>query len=77
MVIIGWYSRLIVGWELDDTLSTTMIKYAIEKAFSVAKPEILNSDQGSQFTGHEYINLVESNRVKISMDGKVGGLTTS
>ncbi|BAE83940.1 IS3 family transposase [Desulfitobacterium hafniense] len=68
--IIDWYSRLIVGWELDDTLSTTMVKCALEKAFSVAKPEILNSDQGSQFTGHEYINLVESNRVKISMDGK-------
>ncbi len=68
--IIDWYSRLIVGWELDDTLSTTMVNCALEKAFAVAKPQILNSDQGSQFTGHEYINLVESNRVKISMDGK-------
>ena len=68
--IIDWYSRLIVGWELDDTLSTTMVKAALEKAFAVSKPEILNSDQGSQFTGHEYINLVESNRIKVSMDGK-------
>ena len=68
--IIDWYSRLIVGWELDDTLSTTMVKCALGKAFAVAKPQILNSDQGSQFTGHEYINLVESNSVKISMDGK-------
>ena len=68
--IIDWYSRLIIGWELDDTLSTTMVKCALGKAFSVAKPEILNSDQGSQFTGHEYINFVESNKAKISMDGK-------
>lgn len=68
--IIDWHSRFIVGWELDDTLSTAMVKCALEKAFSIAKPEILNSDQGSQFTGHEYINLVEDNRVKISMDGK-------
>lgn len=68
--IIDWYSRLIVGWELDDTLSTNMVKNALEKAFAVAKPEILNSDQGSQFTSHNYINYVEGNKVKISMDGK-------
>ncbi|QAA32592.1 IS3 family transposase [Clostridium manihotivorum] len=68
--IIDWHSRLIVGWELDDTLSTNMVKSALEKAFSVAKPETLNSDQGDQFTGHEYISFVENHRVKISMDGK-------
>lgn len=48
--IIDWHSRLIIGWKLDDTLSTNMVKRALEKAFAVAKPEILNSDQGSQFT---------------------------
>lgn len=68
--IIDWHSRLIVGWELDDTLSCRMVRSALEKAFEVAKPEILNSDQGSQFTARDYINLLESNRVKISMDGK-------
>lgn len=68
--IIDWHSRLIVGWELDDTLSTSMVKNALEKAFAVAKPEILNSDQGSQFTSHDYISFVENHNVKISMDGK-------
>lgn len=68
--IIDWHSRCIVGWELDDTLETSMVLRALEKAFQMAKPEILNSDQGSQFTSREYIDFVEKNRVKISMDGK-------
>ena len=68
--IIDWYSRCIVGWELDDTLETTMVLRALEKAFKTAKPEILNSDQGSQFSGHDYIKYVEKDAVKISMDGK-------
>jgi len=68
--IIDWYSRMIVGWAIDDTLSTRIVTTAITKAFETAKPEILNSDQGSQFTSGEYIRLVESIRVKISMDGK-------
>lgn len=67
--IIDWYSRMIVGWELDDTLDTRMVTNAVNKAFSIAKPEIMNSDQGSQFTGERYTNLLKQNRVKISMDG--------
>ena len=68
--IIDWFSRMIVGWELDDTLSTRAVKAAVRNAFETAKPEILNSDQGSQFTSGDYIELIESNRVKISMDGR-------
>ena len=68
--IIDWHSRCIVGWELDDTLETLSVLRAVEKAFQVAKPEILNSDQGSQFTSRDYIEYVEKNNVKISMDGK-------
>lgn len=67
--IIDWYSRMIVGWELDDTLDTRMVTNAVNKAFSISKPEIMNSDQGSQFTGERYTNLLKQNRVKISMDG--------
>ena len=44
--IIDWYSRCIVGWDIDDTLDTTMVINACEKAFKVAKPLIINSDQG-------------------------------
>lgn len=68
--IIDWHSRCIVGWELDDTLSTRMVIQALKMAYAVATPEILNSDQGSQFTSHEYIDFVLNHKSKISMDGK-------
>lgn len=68
--VIDWYSRCVVGWEIDDTLDTRMVINALKKAFSVAKPVILNSDQGSQFTSLEYTDFVKNNKVTISMDGK-------
>jgi len=68
--IIDWASRCVVGWEIDDTLSTRIVIEALKKAFSVAKPIILNSDQGCQFTSQEYIDFVQGNNVRISMDGK-------
>lgn len=68
--IIDWHSKCIVGWELDDTLSTRMVIQALKMAYAVATPEILNSDQGSQFTSNEYIDFVINNKSKISMDGK-------
>ena len=43
--IIDWYSRYIVGWDVDDTLDTAMVIRACEKAFQVAKPQILNSEK--------------------------------
>jgi putative transposase len=68
--IIDWHSRCIVGWALDDTLSTDAVLRAVDNAFQVAKPVILNSDQGSQFTSHDYIDFIQKNHVKVSMDSK-------
>ncbi len=68
--IIDWYSRCIVGWELDDTLDTSACIRACKKAFKVAKPLILNSDQGCQFTSADYKCFLKKNFVKQSMDGK-------
>lgn len=68
--IIDWASRCIVGWEVDDTLDTRMVIKALEMAFKVATPRILNSDQGSQFTSKAYVEFVQAEKVRISMDGK-------
>jgi len=68
--VIDWYSRCIVAWELSNTLDTAFITRCLMKAFSKAKPEIINSDQGCQFTSNKYIELLKSNDVKISMDGR-------
>ena len=68
--IIDWYSRCIVGLEIDDTLDTRMVINALKKAFKVAPPLILNSDQGCQFTSTEYIAFLKENHIRQSMDGK-------
>ena len=68
--VIDWYSRCIVGWEVDDTLDTRMVINALKKAFKTAKPVILNSDQGCQFTSNEYMNFLKENQIRQSMDGK-------
>jgi len=71
VAIIDWYSRYIVGFELSNTLDKTFVIEAIQKAIKrYGKPEIMNSDQGSQFTSDDYINLLKNNGIKISMDGK-------
>ena len=69
--IIDWYSRMIVGWELSDTLDTFYIMKAVRKAVGqYGVPGILNSDQGSQFTSNEYKALLKSLHITQSMDGK-------
>ena len=70
VAIIDWYSRYVVSWELDDSLEVGFVLSAVERGFREAKPEIFNSDQGSQFTSQAYISLVEGAGVRISMDSK-------
>jgi putative transposase len=69
--IIDVYSRYIVGWGLSNTLeveaSLSVLKQAIKDH---GKPEIINSDQGSQFTCEQWVEYLKKNDVKISMDGK-------
>jgi putative transposase len=70
VAIMDWYSRFVVSWALDQCLETTFVLRAVEAAFSLAKPEIMNSDQGAQFTDPDYIKLLEGAGIRISMDGK-------
>ncbi len=69
-VIIDWYSRYIVDYELSSTLDKSFVLRCLKRALNRQKPEIINSDQGSHFTNPEYIKLLDDNGVKISMDGK-------
>ena len=68
--IIDWYSRYIVAWDLDDTLDTRSVMNAVNKALKAAKPEIINSDQGPQFTSDEYRIFLKEQGIRQSMDGK-------
>jgi len=69
--IIDVYSRMIVSWGISNTLSNYSVMQVIKQAISdYGKPEILNSDQGSQFTCKEYVSYLKEQKIKISMDSK-------
>jgi len=55
---------------LSNTLSVDFCLESLDRAFKIGKPEINNSDHGSQFTAEEYVKKVESAEVKVSMDGR-------
>lgn len=69
-VIIDWYSRYIVDWELSATLDKGFVIACMRRALGRCKPGIINSDQGGHFTNPDYIALLEAEGVRISMDGK-------
>ena len=69
-VIIDWYSRCVVDFELSSTLDKSFVLACLKRALAKRRPQIVNSDQGGHFTNADYIQLLESEGVKISMDGK-------
>jgi putative transposase len=69
--IIDVYSRFIVAWGLSNSLEASASLEVVKDAIAThGKPEILNSDQGSQFTSHAYVELLKDENIQISMDGK-------
>ena len=74
VAILDWFSRYVLSWQLSNTLDNNFCLAALEKALerSCRKPEIFNTDQGVQFTSHNFTERLESAEVKISMDGRGG-----
>ncbi len=70
VAIIDWYSRYVLSWQLSNTLDAGFCVEALEEALKKGKPDIFNTDQGSQFSSEAFIGLLEQHGVKISMDGK-------
>jgi putative transposase len=72
VAIIDVHSRYIVGWDISNTMEASWVVKTIKNAIrKFGKPEIINSDQGTQFTSDDYIDYIKSLKtVKISMDGK-------
>lgn len=70
VALIDVCSRYIIGWNISFMLDTDNCLEALAKALKVGRPEIINSDQGSQFTSDAWIKELLVNSIKISMDGK-------
>lgn len=69
-VLIDVYSRYVVGWALSTSLETAACIDALKKGLKQATPEIINSDQGCQFTSDQWVNCLREAGIRISMTGK-------
>ena len=70
VAVIDWYSRYVLSWRISNTLDADFCVETIQEALLKGKPEIFNTDQGSQFTCEAFSGLLEQYGISISMDGK-------
>ena len=71
VAIMDWYSRRVLAWRLSNTLDASFCTEALDEALALyGPPEIMNTDQGSQFTSLEWIETLKAAGVRISMDGR-------
>lgn len=71
VVVLDWFSRRVLSWRVSITLEADFCVEALEEALArYGRPEIFNTDQGSQFTGDAFTGLLMRNQIAISMDGK-------
>jgi putative transposase len=68
--VIDWYSRYVISWRLSNSLEGAFCVEALEDALQCGKPEVFNTDQGSQFTAAAFTGRLEQADVAISMDGR-------
>lgn len=70
VAVMDWFSKYVLSWEISNTLDVHFCLNALEKALRFGKPEIFNTDQGSQFTSQRFVQMVLGNNIKLSMDSK-------
>ena len=70
VAIMDWHSRYVVAWGLSNTLETGFCAEALTEALGQGRPDVFNTDQGSQFTSREFTQILQDRGVKISMDGR-------
>jgi len=69
VAVMDWYSRYVLSWAVSISLETAFCIEALKRALEMGRPEIFNSDQGSQFTSKDFTDELLGRSVKISMDG--------
>jgi len=70
VAIIDWYSRYVISWNMSNTADVDLCVEALEESLKYGKPDIFNTDQGSQFTSSKFTSKLKDNKIKISMDGR-------
>jgi len=68
--VIDWYSKAVLSWKISNTMDTELVMNVLNEALSMyGKPEIFNTDQGSQYTSYIHTQTLKDNGITISMDG--------
>lgn len=70
VAVMDWYTRYVLSWRLSNTLEGYFCIDALEEALSINKPEIFNTDQGSQFTAKAFTSRLQEAGIAVSMDGR-------
>jgi putative transposase len=70
VAVMDWFSRHVLSWRISNSMDADFCVEAVEEALTIATPEIVNTDQGSQFTSRAHTNCLRAHDIAISMDGK-------
>ena len=71
VAVMDWHSKKVLSWRLSNTMDADFCVAALEEALAKnGKPDIFNTDQGSQFTSFAFTNVLRENGIRISMDGR-------
>ncbi len=70
VAVMDWFSRYVLAWEVSVSLETSFCVSALNWALERGCPDIFNTDQGSQFTSHDFTGRLEDRGIDISMDGR-------
>lgn len=70
LAIMDWYSRYVIDFVVSNSLESAVFVECLQRALQKGKPQVFNSDQGSQFTAIEWLQVLQSHGIEISMDGR-------
>jgi putative transposase len=70
IAVMDWWSRCVLSWKVSNTLDINFCLEALGEAFSLGRPEIFNTDQGSQFTSALFVEALLKEQIQISWDGR-------
>ena len=70
VAVMDWFSRYVLSWRLSNSLDVSFCCQALEAALKRSKPEIFNTDQGSQFTSTDFLGALKGADIRISLDGR-------
>ena len=70
VAVMDWYTRYVLSWRLSNTLESHFCIEALEESLAISRPEIFNTDQGSQFTSQAFTGILQDHEIAISMDGR-------